>query len=301
MKKGIHYRALPQDLCLKEQMQSAKRMGFDGLELVILEKGELRLDCSARELAAIRQMALDEQLEICALSNSLNWKCSFTSESIQIRQRAKDMLLRQIEIAAALGVEVVLALPGFVGMDFTADALHGFAPAPKDGGYDPGFEIIHYETAYLRALDAFREIGPVAKQMRVTIGIENIWNQFLLSPMEMRDFIDKIDLESVQAYFDVGNVLPLGHPEQWIRILGSRIKRIHVKDFRKGNPSVSGFVNLLSGDVNFPEIVTALREIGYDGWITAEVHENPAYPEFAAQASALALEYILEERGNGNV
>ena len=294
MKKGIHYWALPQNLTLREKMRFAKRMGFDGLELVIVEKGELRLDCNDQELEAIRQAAEEEKVEIIALSNSLNWKCSLTSENDKIRELAKDMLIRQIQIAAALQVEVVLALPGFVSMNFITNDLHPSVATHDEVHYHPGQEIIHYEKAYHRALNAFKEIAPIAEQLGVTIGIENIWNEFLLSPLEMRNFIDEVGSKNVGAYFDVGNVKPYGYPEQWIRILGSRIKRVHVKDFVQGSSSIKGFVNLLSGDINFPEVMKALVEIGYDGWVTAEVNEKPEYPEFTTKATAIALDYILE-------
>ena len=294
MRKGIHYWALPQHLNLREKMRFAKRMGFDGLELVIVEKGELRLDCNEQELEVIRQAAEEEEVEIIALSNSLNWKCSFTSENPVIREKAKNMLIRQLQIAAALKVDVILALPGFVSMNFITDDLHPTVSTHDAINYHPGQENINYEVAYSRALSAFRDIAPMAKQMGVTIAIENIWNQFLLSPLEMRNFIDEIGSDYVGAFFDVGNVMPLGHPEQWIRILGSRIKRVHVKDFVKGSASIKGFVNLLSGDIDFPEVIKALREINYDSWVTAEVNEKSEYPEFTTRTTAIALDYILE-------
>src|SRR5659263_668632 len=87
------------------------------------------------------------------------------------------------------------------------------------------------------------------------IGLENVWNKFLLSPIEMRDFIDKIDSSYVGAYLDVGNVINTGYPEQWIRILGKRIKKVHFKDFRKSVGTLSGFVDLLAGDVDYPEVM----------------------------------------------
>ena len=294
MKKGIHYWALPQKLNLREKMRFAKKMGFDGLELVILETGELRLDSNEDELEAIRRAAQEEDIEIIALSNSLNWKCSLTSDNDVVRDKAKNMIIRQLQIASSLKVEVILALPGFVGMDFITNDLHP-AVSTHDGiNYHPGHEVIHYELAYQRSLAAFREIAPLAEQMNITIGIENIWNQFMLSPIEMRNFIDQIGSEYVQVYFDVGNVLPYGHPEQWIRILGSRIKRVHVKDFIHGCPSLKGFVNLLCGDIDFTNVMNALREIDYNSWITAEVNEKPGFPEFTAQSTSLALDQMMK-------
>lgn len=301
MKKGIHYWALPQGSSMRDKMRLAKSLGFDGMELVIVENGELPPDCDEETLLSIREAAQKEQIEIIALSNSLNWKCSFTSEDSSIRQRAKETLIRQIQMAAALGSEVVLALPGFVTTDFIADELHPLVRTHLSEQYHPGTELIDYEVAYTRSLQAFREIAPIAEQFGVIVGIENIWNRFLLSPLEMRDFIDEIGSAYVQAYFDVGNVLPGGEPEQWIRILGSRIRRVHVKDFKRGCGSVNGFVNLLSGDIHFDRVMKALREAGYDSWITAEVNEKGEYPEFTARVSSIALDFILDERGGNNV
>lgn len=275
-------------------MHFAKREGFDGLELVIVESGELRLDCSPQELEAIRQMASEEDIEIISLSNSFNWRCSLTSADGKVRERAKDMILRQLEIAAALGVKVILALPGFVGMDFITNDLHPAVRTHDEKNYHPGQEIVGYGDAYERSISAFKELAPVAGRMGITIGIENIWNHFLLSPIEMCHFIDEINSEYVKSYFDVGNVMPLGHPEQWIRILGSRIVRVHVKDFVKGMAGIRGFVDLLSGDIDFPEVIRALREIGYEGWVTAEVNEKPAYPTFTVRSTAIALDEILK-------
>lgn len=109
-------------------------------------------------------------------------------------------------------------------------------------------------------------------QLDFTIAaVENVWNKFLLSPLEMRSFIDQFHSINVGAYFDVGNVLLSGYPEQQIRILGSRIKRIHIKDFKLSIGTIDGFVDLLEGDVDFEAFKKALAEIGYDGFVTAEM------------------------------
>ena len=104
------------------------------------------------------------------------------------------------------------------------------------------------------ALECISRLVPTAEDLGVSIAIENVWNKFLLSPLEMRDFIDHFDSENVGAYFDVGNVLLTGYPEQWIRILGPRIKRIHIKDFKNSIGTEDGFVDLLEGDIDFEAI-----------------------------------------------
>lgn len=95
----------------------------------------------------------------------------------------------------------------------------------------PG-KVVDYATTYERSLEAMMELKEYAEQYKVEIGLENVWNKFLVSPMEMRDFIDKVDSKYVGSYFDVGNVLFNGYPEHWITILGDRIKKVHFKDYR---------------------------------------------------------------------
>ena len=123
-------------------------------------------------------------------------------------------------------------------------------------------------------MSSVRQLAPVAEKHRVAVGIENVWNQFLLSPVEFRDFIDECESEYVGAYFDVGNVLAYGFPEQWIRILNRRVKAVHMKDYRREVGSLAGFVMLMEGDVAWPPVMEALRAIGYDRAVTAEY---PAY------------------------
>ena len=149
----------------------------------------------------------------------------------------------------------------------------------------PDAEVIDYDVCYRRAGEAVRQIVSTAEETGVTVCIENVWNKFLLSPLEMRDFIDSFKSKMVGAYFDVGNILLTGYPEQWIKILGPRIKRIHVKDFKKSIGTVEGFVDLLDGDVNFEVVKKALAQIKYDGYVTSEILPfAPGKPEKTAKA-----------------
>jgi hexulose-6-phosphate isomerase len=117
---------------------------------------------------------------------------------------------------------------------------------------------------------AIQEVVPVAEEKGVMIGIENVWNKVLLSPLEMRDFIDGFGSERVGAYLDVGNMIVTGYAEDWVRILGRRIGSVHFKDFKRDVGTIAGFCDLLEGDVNYPEVMKALREVGYDGPCVAE-------------------------------
>jgi hexulose-6-phosphate isomerase len=165
-----------------------------------------------------------------------------------------DFTKKALQITSWLGADAYLLVPGAVDVFFLPDA-----------------EIIPYDVCMKRAVEFVSKLVSTAEKCKVHICIENVWNKFLLSPLEMRDFIDSFKSEFVGSYFDVGNVLLTGFPEQWINILGKRIKRVHIKDFKKSFGTAEGFVDLLEGDVDFEAVKKALKEIGYDGYATAEM------------------------------
>ncbi|MCS7066570.1 MAG: sugar phosphate isomerase/epimerase, partial [Fimbriimonadales bacterium] len=153
---------------------------------------------------------------------------------------------------------------------------------------------VPYDVAYARAQDALKRLAPEAEQRRVYIAVENVWNRFLLSPLEMARFIDEIGSEWVSVYFDAGNVLAFGYPQHWIRILGKRIKRVHVKDFRTDIGNIQGFCNPLQGDLPWMEVRAALESVGYEGYITAEVSGYRAFPELGLRHIADALRVVFK-------
>lgn len=126
--------------------------------------------------------------------------------------------------------------------------------------------------------------------------MENVWNKFLLSPVEFRDFIDEIDSDSVGAYLDVANILVFGYPEQWVRILGKRIKKVHVKDFKCSIGNIDGFTTLLAGDLNWPATMKALKEVGYQGYLVGEIiPPYRFYPERAIYDTSKSLDQIISQ------
>jgi len=138
-------------------------------------------------------------------------------------------------------------------------------------------------------------MSSLAKKFKVYIAVENVWNKFLLSPLEMRKFIDEIGSEYVVSYFDVGNVLISGYPQDWIHILGKRIKKIHIKDFKTEIGNITGFVNLLEGDVNWQAVISALKEINYDNYVVAELMPPfKHYSEMLIKETSLKMDKILE-------
>lgn len=276
MKKGISIWAFPSGMDVGSCIRMAKETGFDGIELALNESGEMGLDFSDSELRGYRQAADEAGIAVTSLATGLYWKYSLTASDAAIREKAKSIVRKQLDAAAILGVDAILVVPGAVGTDFVS-----------------GGEVVPYDIAYERSLEALRELAPHAALRKVRIGVENVWNKFLLSPLEMRNFIDEANSPWVGAYFDVGNVLATGYPEQWIAILRERICRVHVKDFRKSVGTLDGFVDLLSGDVDFPGVMQALKDIGYDGWMTAEVFPYGRNPEMTAWQASRAMDAIL--------
>lgn len=262
MKKGINIWSFAPGTALKDCIRIAKDAGFEGIELELTEAGDLNLQSTEKDARAVRAMLDDAGIAAAGFATGLYWSYSMTSEDAAIRSKAKDVCKKQLELAAALGVDTILVIPGAVGVDFI-----------------PNSEVVDYEKAYDRALEAVSELAVDAKGAGVSIGIENVWNKFLLSPLEMRGFLDAIGSEFVGSYFDVGNTVYSGYPEHWIRILGHRIKKVHFKDYRREAGGLVGFVDLLAGDVNYPAVTDALRAIGYDNYVTAEM--IPPYKHYS--------------------
>jgi hexulose-6-phosphate isomerase len=185
-----------------------------------------------------------------------------------------------LDIAKWLGVDAILVVPGAVDVFFLPDA-----------------EVVPYDVAYSRSREAIGGLVQKAEANRVAIGLENVWNKFLLSPLELRDFIDGFGSAFVGSWFDAGNVLSTGYPEHWIPILGERIKRVHVKDFKTAIGNGNGFCDLGEGDVNWPAVLSALKAIHYDGWVTAEmIPSYSRFPDGTALAASMALDFILGRR-----
>ncbi|NLF27361.1 MAG: sugar phosphate isomerase/epimerase [Clostridiales bacterium] len=277
MKKSVNYWSFPAGTSVEDGIRMAKRAGFAGVELSMDAVG---LQGMNRENAAreARRIAEGEGMALPSLASGLCWDDLLTSAVPERRQRARDNIRRQADMAAEMGAESCLVLAGAVGVDFLKD----------------GAPLLPYDGAYDASLEAFAELAPYAERAGVQLAIENVWSKFLLSPLEMRDFIDKIGSKAVGCYFDVGNVLLTGYPEQWIKILGRRILKVHFKDYRREPGGFNCFVDLLSGDVDFPAVMRAFEAVGYDGWCAAEMIPN--YRQFTDQTivhASLAMDRIF--------
>lgn len=283
MKKSISIWSFPADMKVDECMILAKKAGFDGIELALNETGDLSLESSDEEILGYKNSAWETGIAISSLATGLYWNYSLTGNDEAVREKAKSIVKKQLHFASLLEVDTILVVPGAVGVDFIPDC-----------------EVIDYDIAYDRALAAIKELVPYAEEKKVFIGLENVWNKFLLSPLEMRDFIDKAGSYYVGAYLDVGNIVSTGYPEHWIKILGKRIKKVHFKDYRRDAGGVSGFVDLLAGDVNYPAVIEVLRMVGYDSFVTAEmippVPFYKFYPDQLIYNTSNSMDRILERR-----
>lgn len=281
MKKSISIWSFYGDWSLEKKLRLAKEAGFAGLEIDLTENGDVSLTSSANDLEKVRTLFDKVGIALSGLASGLYWGANGSSADPAVREKAAHILQRQILSAAELGVDTILVVPGTVGCDFI-----------------PNAEVVPYDMALDRARDLIAHALPLAEKHGVTIGIENVWNKFLLSPLEMRDFIDSFQSPYVGAYFDVGNTVATGYPEHWISILGPRIRRVHFKDYRRNVGSVDGFCDLLSGDVDWPAVMNALRAIPYQNWVTTEmIPPVPFYkhhPEVLVHNTSRAMDAILK-------
>lgn len=277
MKKGISIWSFPAGT-LAESFALAADAGFEGVEVALDEgAGEITLESTEKDLLEIKRQATQSGIELYSVASGLYWNYFLNDADEAVRSKAQDIVKKQLETAAILGCDSILVIPGCVNAEFAA----------------PG-KVMDYETCYNRSLESIMKVKKYAEEYKVNIGLENVWNKFLLSPLEMRDFIDKVGSEYVGSYFDVGNTLANGFPEHWISTLGKRIKKVHFKDYRVEAGGLHGFVDLLAGDVNYPAVIKALDNIGYDGWVTAEMIPNYKYhTEAIIYNTSFAMDKIL--------
>ena len=258
MKKGIFYGTLPGALSDRVRLELAKEAGFDGVELPQAP--------DPKTTENLAEMAKDCGLEIASVMCTTNWPYPLSSTDEEVRAQGVAGTKAGLEQCQAVGADVLLVVPGQVTED------------------------VRYSAAYEISQRSLRELAPVAESLGVIMAIENVWNKFLLSPLEMRDFIDSLGSPFVQVNFDVGNILLYGYPHHWIETLAGRIKKVHVKDFEV---TTGTWVGLLQGSVDFPRVMNALRGIGYNDYLTTEVGPYPQYPEQFVRDLGAQLEAIV--------
>jgi L-ribulose-5-phosphate 3-epimerase len=276
MKKSVNLWILPGNVKFEDGLKMIKDAGFEAVEVNTTEEGGvLNLNCKEDEAKKVAETIRKNGLEIASLLVGQFWKYPLSSPNPEIRKKGEELLEKGIKIAKYLGTDAILVVPGVVA------SLSG------EG------EIVSYDIAYKNSQESIKKYVELAEKNNVYICVENVWNKFLLSPIEMKRFVEEIGSEYVKVYFDVGNILIIGFPEMWIRILGKLIKRIHLKDFKLSVGNINGFCDLLEGDVNWYEVIKALKEIGYDSYLTAELGPYKCYPETKIYNTSLAMDKIL--------
>ncbi|MFW6457603.1 MAG: sugar phosphate isomerase/epimerase family protein [Planctomycetota bacterium] len=252
---GISIWAFDPDVhqCISKICADARGYGFEGLELAVGESEILTCDSTEDDCTTICQKANDEGITICSLASGLGWDYPLSSPDTALRQEGIEKQKDALRLGNALGIDTLLVVPGML------------SPPGATGD-----DHVSYDIAYSNMKASIEELIPVAEQYGVSIAIENVWNKVLLSPIEMRDFIDSFDSNYVKSYFDVGNVIRTGYAEDWIRILGERIAAVHFKDYIRADGTLEGFCPLGEGDVNFTAVMHELKTIGYNGACVAE-------------------------------
>jgi L-ribulose-5-phosphate 3-epimerase len=235
LRKALQLGMLPKKLSDADKFKLAKKCGFEGIEASPMA------DLTVAE--EMGKMARDAGVPIHSIVYG-GWGAPLSDPRPEVQQKGLAGMRMALTSAKAFGCDAVLLVPALVT------------------------ETVGYGEAYERSQKNIRKLLPLAEKLGVTIAVENVWNKFLLSPLEFARYVDELDSPWLKAYFDVGNVILFGYAQDWIRTLGKRIVKIHLKDFRRKGYQ---WTNLTDGDVNWQEVRRALGEIGYDGYMTTEL------------------------------
>lgn len=244
LKTGLGFGMITEELSLIDKFKLVKDLGFDGIEF----NGPV--DIPVKEL---RDAANKTGVQIPSLVNKDHWSKPLSDPDPSVRQFTIDSVAKTLEEVKELGGDTVLVVPGVVN------------------------DSVSYEQAYNNALQSVRKLIPHVERTGMKVGLENVWNNFVLSPVEAKRFLDEIDHPLIGWYFDVGNILRYGWPEHWVETLGNRIVKLHAKEFSRAKMNDEGLwkgfsVDLLEGDVNWPLVMQTLRDTGYQGeWLIAEL------------------------------
>jgi len=246
MKKAVYVSMLPKELPYPERFQLARDVGFEGVEIGTITEPALA--------AEIKEASAKTGLTIHSVMNADHWKYPLSSADPEVVAKSVAGMETSLRNAKLWGCDSVLLVPAVVNPETS------------------------YKDAWTRSQKVVKErILPLAQELRVVIGMEEVWNKFLLSPLEMARYVDEFASPWVKAYLDVGNMLFYGYPQDWIRTLGKRIHRVHIKDFKVDRGKGQFFwKNIGEGDVDWPEVRKAFSEVGYDGWVTTEIEGGDA-------------------------
>jgi hexulose-6-phosphate isomerase len=263
LKRGVNAWIYPSNFKFESVLHLSKNIGFDGVELN-LDEEMLKID--KKERSEIADVAKSLGLELPSLCTGLFWEYNLASPDVKVRRKGIELIKQGCGFAADIDASIFLVVPGVA--------------APE----------ISYQDMWKLSKESLLEAAKVAEDHGVIMGIENVWNKFLYSPLEFRSFIEEINHPNVKVYFDVGNVFFLGYPEQWIKHLADLIVCVHVKDFQI---STMQFKPLFQGDISWPRIIKALNQVGYKGFLNVEIGPYPGHPLKAAIDSKTALDLML--------
>lgn len=243
IKKAVKLGMVAGEMSLLEKFRLLKDLGYDGVEL------DSPSNLDPDEVLAARDAT---GLPIHGVVDSVHWRQTLSDADPAVRAKGVEGLKTALRDCKLYGGSTVLLVPAVVN------------------------KTISYDDAYTRSQAEIRKVLPLAADLKVKIALENVWNSFLLSPLEAARYVDEFDSPMIGWYFDVGNVVNYGWPEQWVRILNKRIFKLDIKEFSRGKRDREGLwkgfgVKLLEGDCDWPAVMAALDEIGYRGWATAEV------------------------------
>jgi L-ribulose-5-phosphate 3-epimerase len=238
IKKAVLLSMLPKSMTMLDRFKLAVDCGFEQIECPTTD--------DQAQVEEIKRAAEGSGLRIHSVMNMAHWKYPLSSADSSVVAASIKGMETSLRNAHFWGADTVLLVPAVV------DAQTG------------------YREAWKRSQEEIRRLIPLAKELNVIIAVEEVWNKFLLSPIEFASYVDSFNSPSVRAYFDVGNVVINGYPQDWIRILGPRIAKLHIKDFKFAKREAQ-FVPLREGEIDWPEVYKALAEIGYRGSATVEL------------------------------
>lgn len=255
-----------------EFIDFAKAQNLDGVELTVGDA--LDINISQDECKAIRQYADAQGIGLKTLASGAFWNLSLASVDESVRQQAVAFGKKYLQIAAWLGVEAILVIPGATRV-----------------AWEPDLPVFSYRQAWEQSVKSLQELLPVAEVCQVTIALENVWNRFLLSPMEWKFYLDQFQSDRIGMYFDIGNCCLFGRPQDYVEILGSRIKAIHVKNFQENDCAggLHGFGDDIEvGQVDFPALFQEMARQNLTVPMTAEMVPFCRLPNMVLPDLALA-------------
>lgn len=256
----------------EEFIDWAAEQGLDGVELTVGDC--LPVELSEARCRAIAAYARERGVGLRTLASGAGWGCALGAADEAERQAAIAFTRKYLRMAAWIGAQTVLVVPGATRV-----------------AWEPTRPVLAYRQVWESATASIRELVPLAEELGVNLALENVWNRFLLSPMEWRFFLDQFGSERIGMYFDVGNACLYGRPQDYPEILGNRIKAVHLKNFQENDcgGGLHGFGDdLLAGAVDFPALFRALAAIGYDGPFTVEMIPFSRLPDLVLPDLPLA-------------